>query len=89
MTSEARRLRSGGSGFLAVMLDVLLGRFGGVVRGVMQVALSGVSVVSRSFVVTGFVMPGRFTVMPSGMLVVLCRADMVFCRLFGHVSSLK
>jgi hypothetical protein len=56
---------------------------------VMQVSLGSVSVMGRSFVVTGFVVPGCLAVMSRRVLVVLGRAEMVFCRLFRHASCLR
>ncbi len=69
------------------MFDVLLGRFRGVMRSVMEVALSRVGVVRRGLVIAGFVMFGGLAMMSSGVLVVLGCLGMMFCCLLGHVSS--
>jgi hypothetical protein len=70
------------------MLHVLLGSLDGVVRGVVQVALGGVSVVRGHFMVAGFVVLGGFAMMPSGVFVVFGCLGMMLCGLFGHVFSL-
>jgi hypothetical protein len=73
--------------FVPVMLHVQLGSFLGVVRGMVQVALRGVRVVSRLVMVAGFMVPCRFAVVPSRVIVVLCCFVMMFCCLLGHKSS--
>lgn len=71
------------------MLDVLLGRLGSVVRSMVQVTLSGMSVMGRHFMVAGFVILCGFAMMASCMFVVFGCLVMMFCRLLGHVSSLE
>jgi hypothetical protein len=71
------------------MLDVLLCRLGSVVRGMVKVALSGMSVMGRHFVIACFVMLCGFAMMASCMFVVFGRLVMMFCRLLGHVSSVE
>jgi hypothetical protein len=71
------------------MLDVQLGRLRRMVRGVVLVALGSVSVVRGCFVVAGFVVPRGLAMMSSCVLVVFGCLVMVFCRLFGHPSSLE
>jgi len=71
------------------MLGVVLGGFGGVVRGVVKVTLFRVGVMCCRLVVTRFVMLGRFAVMTGGVLVVLSCLEMVLCCLLRHVFSLR
>jgi hypothetical protein len=74
---------------LAVMLGVVLGGLGCVMRGVVKVALSGVGVMGCRLVVTSFVVLGRFAMMTGGVVVVFRCLEMVLCCLLGHVSSLN
>jgi hypothetical protein len=69
------------------MLSMLLCSLCSVVSSVVQMTLGGVGVVGRRLVVASFVMLGRLTVMASCMFVMFGRLLMMFCRLFGHVSS--
>ena len=62
---------------MAVVLGVVTARFGVVFFGVAGMAVGGVGVVRGLFVITGFVMFGRFTVMLRGMLVVFGSLVMV------------
>ena len=48
-----------------------LGGFRGVMRGVMQMALGNVGMMRSSMVIAGFMVPGGFTMMTRGVLVVL------------------
>jgi hypothetical protein len=73
--------------FVPVMLHVQLGSFLGVVRGMVQVALRGVRVVSRLVMVAGFMVRCRFAVVPSRVIVMFCCFVMMFCCLLGHKSS--
>ena len=66
------------------MFRVKLGRFCCMVGCMVQVALCGVSVVSRSQMIASFVMLRRFMMMPSGMFVVLCCFAMMFCCFLRH-----
>jgi hypothetical protein len=84
-----RGLPTGSLDLLPVMLDVQLGRLRRMVRGVVLVALGSVSVVRGCFVVAGFVVPRSLAMMSSCVLVVFGCLVMVFCRLFGHLSSLE
>lgn len=69
------------------MLNMLLGGFRSVMRGVVEVALGRVCMVRSGFVVAAFVMPGGLAVMSSGVLVMLgCLMMMLGCFL-GHVFS--
>jgi hypothetical protein len=70
------------------MLHVQLGGFRSMVRRVVNMALGGVSVVRRRFVVTGFVMRRRFPMMARRLFMVFRRKGVMLCRLFGHASSL-
>jgi len=56
-------------------------------RGVVQMALRGHGVVGCLLVVTRFVMPGRFAVMPRRVLVMLGCFCMMLCCFSGHNSS--
>jgi hypothetical protein len=71
------------------MLDVLLCRFCGVVRGVVQVSLRGVGMVRSHFMVAGFVMRCGFAMMTGRVLVVFRCLLMMFRCLLGHESSLS
>ncbi len=55
-------------------------------RGVVQVSLSGVSVVRGYFVVSCFVAFCSFAMMPGCVFVVLGCVPMMFRCLFGHFS---
>jgi len=64
------------------MFRVGLGRFGRVMGGVMKMALRRVRVMRGGFVVSRFVMPGRFHMVVSCVLVVFgCLAVMFGCLL--------
>ena len=52
------------------MLDVQLGGLRGVMRGMVQMALRGVRVVRRGFMVVSFVMCCGFAMVPSRMVIV-------------------
>lgn len=66
------------------MLDVQFGGFGGVVRGVMQVALRRVRVVCGDLVVTCLMVPSGFAMVLGCLLVVLRGFEMMLCCLFRH-----
>ena len=87
--SAAYKLGAGSLGLVTVMLDVLLGGLGGVVHGVVQMALGSVGVVGGYFMVAGFVVLGGFAMMPGGVFVVFGCSEMMFCGLLGHVSSIE
>jgi hypothetical protein len=70
-----------------VIRSVLLCRFRSVMRGVVQVPLSGMRMMRRRFVVAGFVMRGRLAMVSGRMVVMFGRSMMMFCRLLGHESS--
>jgi len=69
------------------MLDVMLGRFGSVMRRVMKMTLRGVRMVRRRLVITFFVVSCRFAVMARRVFVVFRCFVMMLCRLFRHRSS--
>jgi hypothetical protein len=73
---------------MAVMLDVRLGSFRGVMRGMMKMPLRRMSVVGGRFVVPSFVMLGRFAMMLCRVVVMLRRFGVVLRCLLGHMSSL-
>ena len=81
-------LRPGRFRFVAVVFDVKLGSFGGVMRGVVRVTVCGVGVVGGRFVVPCFVMFRCFPVMLRCVFVMLGCLMMVLCCLFGHGSVL-
>ena len=83
--SKATRLSFAGClGLLAVVLGVQFCGFGGVMRGVMQMALRRVGVVSCGFVVALVVMSCGFPMVVRGMRVVLSCLAMVLGCLFRH-----
>jgi hypothetical protein len=72
---------------LAVMGGVVAARFDVVVFGVAGVAMRGMGVVRRLFVIAGFVMPGSFTMMLRSMFVMLgCLVVMLDVGVFAHVA---
>jgi hypothetical protein len=73
--------------FVPVIRSVLLCRFRSVMRGVVQVPLSGMRMMRRRFVVAGFVMRGRLAMVSGRMVVMFGCSMMMFCRLLGHESS--
>jgi hypothetical protein len=68
---------------------VQLGRFRSMMRSMMGVAMRGVSVMRSGLMITGFVMPCGLAMMPGCVFVVLGCLMMMFCRFFGHLSSLR
>jgi hypothetical protein len=72
---------------MPVVLDVRLGGFRRVMRGVVKMALRRMSVMGCRFVVSGLVMPGRLAMMLCCAIVVLRCLGVMLCRLLGHVSS--
>ena len=56
--------------------------------GMMEVSLGGVCVMRRGLVVSGFVMPGGFAMVPRRVLMVFGCLTMMFCRLLGHLCVL-
>jgi hypothetical protein len=69
------------------MLDVQLGSFLGVMRGMVRVALRRVRVVGRLVMVARFVVRRGFAMVPSRVFVMFCCFVMMFCCLLGHKSS--
>lgn len=76
--------RSGGFCRFAVMFDVELCRFTGVVRSMMVMAVGRVRVMCGEMMVPRFMMPRGFTVMMRGAFVMFCRAIVVLCCFSGH-----
>jgi hypothetical protein len=72
---------------LTVMLDVRLGCFGGVVRGMVVMAVGQVRVMRGQFVSAGLVMVSCFLVVPGCMFVMFCCLVMMFRCLLGHSES--
>jgi hypothetical protein len=72
---------------LAVMSGVVAARLDVVMFGMAGMAVGGVGVVRRLFVIAGFVMLGGFTVMLRGMLVMLGGlVVMIGVGVFAHVA---
>jgi hypothetical protein len=69
------------------MRYVMLGRFRGVVGGVVRVALRGVRVVGRHFVFPVFMMRGRFAVVLRREFVMFGCLVMMFRCFLRHGSS--
>jgi hypothetical protein len=67
------------------MLGVKFRRFACVVCGVLRVALSGVRVVGRCFMIACFVMLTGFPVVARCVLVMICCLSMVVRCFLGHV----
>lgn len=86
---KTQRLGAGRLGLVPMMLGVQLGRLASMVRGVVGVPVSGVSVVSSSFMVAGFVMLGGFAMMPGRVLMMLGCVMMMLCSLLGHLVLLR
>jgi hypothetical protein len=72
---------------MPVMLGMELRRFHGVMRGMRMMSVRGMRVMRRRLVVIRLVVPRRFPVMPSGMLVMLCCFVVMMRCFLGHVSS--
>jgi hypothetical protein len=62
---------------VALMMDVMLARLGGVMAGMGAMAAGGVGVMGRRLMIVLFVMPGGFTVMTGGFFVTLGGAVMM------------
>ncbi len=69
------------------MFDMVLCRFGRVMRGMVQMTLRGVRVVCRRFVITLFVVSRCFAVMARRVFVMFRCFVMMLCRLLRHRSS--
>ena len=82
-------LRSGSLGLVPVVFRMQFCRFRSMMRGMMRVPVSCVSVMSSGFVVAVFVVPGGLTMMSSRVFVVFGCFMMMLCRFFGHLSSLN
>jgi hypothetical protein len=72
-----------------VVFCVTLGGFCCMVGCMVVVALGGVSVVSRSLMVTSFVMSRRFMMMSGSVFQMISRVAMVFCCFLGHRVSFR
>jgi hypothetical protein len=72
-----------------MMLDVRLGGFARMVHGMLVMAASGMGMMSRCFVIAGFMVPGGFAMMLRRMLVMFgCFVMMLGCVL-RHVDLLR
>ena len=74
---------------MPVVFHVQFCRFRSMMRSMMRVPMSCVSVVSSGFMIAVFVVPGGLTMMSSRVFVVFSCFMMMLCRFFGHLSSLK
>jgi hypothetical protein len=72
----------------SVVFHVGFGGFGGVVGGVFMVSLREDGMVGSFFMVPGFVVLGRFTVVSSSMFVMLGGGTVMLSRFFGHDGPL-
>lgn len=80
---------AGGLGRFAVVFGVKFGCFGGVMTGVMMMAIGDVGMMSGEMMIPRFMMARGFAMMACGVLVVFgCFAMMLGC-LLGHSSSFK
>jgi hypothetical protein len=77
-----------GFGLVAVVLGVELGSFGGVVGGVMMMAVGDMGMMGGHVVVAFPVVPCGFAMMACGMFVVFGGAMMMLGCFFGHVILL-
>jgi hypothetical protein len=73
--------------FVPVFLDVQLGSFRRVVRGMMQVTLRRVRVMSGLLMVPGFVVRSGFAMVPRRVVMMFCRLAVMLCSLLGQMSS--
>jgi hypothetical protein len=71
-----------------VVFHVGFGGFRSVVGGVFVVALSEDGMMSGFFMVPGFVVLGRFTVVSSSLFVMLGGGAVMLCRFLGHNGPL-
>jgi hypothetical protein len=74
---------------VTVFFRVSLGGLGAMMYGLMRVTMCDVGVMSCFFVVPIPMMLGRFTVVPSGVLVMLRRLGVMLRCLLGHESFLQ
>jgi hypothetical protein len=72
---------------MAVVLDVRLCRFRGVMRCVLQVPVCGMRVMRRRQMIVGLVVFRGFAMVPRRVLVVLRCLVVMFNCLFGHRPS--
>jgi len=72
---------------LAVRFGVMLGGFGGVMRGVVKMAVSRVSVMGGNVVIAGLIVLGGLAVMSRGVFMMLSGLAMMLDRMGGHGSS--
>jgi hypothetical protein len=67
-----------------VLVGVVLAGFPGMVPGVQRMPVRDVGVIRAFLVVVRFMMLGRFTMMPGGMLMMLGCFEMMFCSYVSH-----
>lgn len=73
----------------AVRFRVVLGGFGGVMRGVMKMAASSVSMMGGNVVIARLIVLGGLAVMSRGVLMMLSSLAMMLDRMSGHGSSFE
>jgi hypothetical protein len=79
----------GGFALPAVGFGVVLGGFGGVMRGVMEMAVSRVGVMGGNVMIAGLIVLGGLTVMSRGVFMMLSGLAMMLDRMSGHGSSFE
>ena len=73
----------------AVRFGVVLGGFGGVMCGVVKMAMSSVSVMGGNVVIAGLVVLGGLAMVSRGVFMMLSGLAMVLDRMSGHGSSFE
>jgi hypothetical protein len=74
---------------LAVRFGVVLGGFGGVMRGVVKMAVSSVSMMGGNVVIAGLIVLGGLAMMSRGVFMMLSGLAMMLDRMSGHGSSFE
>ena len=69
---------------MAVFFRMRFGRLGGMMRGMFMMPTGGMCMMRRFLVMPGFMLFGGFFVMPRGVLMMFCRALVMFCCFGGH-----
>jgi hypothetical protein len=72
-----------------VVFDVSLRGFGGMMRGVMMMAMRQVRVMRGEMMIAGFVVARGFAMMPGSVFVMFGCFVVVLGGLLGHKSSLR
>jgi hypothetical protein len=82
-------LVAGGFGLFAVVLDVKLRGFGGVVSSVLMMAVGEMRVMTSEMMVRSFVMLCGLAMMTRGVVVMFCCFAVMLCGFLRHESSLR